>query len=312
MTEAYRNFLDLADIPADDLQGIIAESKSRKEARAGLPKGTVDEDRPLDGRILAMVFDKPSTRTRVSFDVGIRQLGGSSIVLNGGDIQIERGETRYDTGRVLSGFTDAIMYRTHDQAFLDEMASGATVPVINGLSDMSHPCQLMADVLTLEEQRGPVAEQTITWVGDGNNMAYTWVQGAALFGYKLRVSTPDELAVDSSVLKWAADHGADVVVTEDPQAAVEGTDCVVADCWVSMGDKDAAHRHNMLQPYQVDDKMMALAAKDAVFMHCLPAHRGEEVTADVIDGPQSIVFPQAENRLHAQKGVLNWCLKALT
>lgn len=303
-----RHFLNVGDLSADALRGIVKGARERKDARAGWPKGKVDADRPLDGHLLALVFEKPSTRTRVSFDAAMRQLGGQTTILNAGELQLGRGETIGDTAKVLSAYTDGIMMRTFEQSKLDELAAHASVPVISGLTDSGHPCQLMADVLTLEEQRGGVAGQTIAWSGDGNNMANSWIEGAARFGYRLRLACPQGLEPDTRVLRRAQADGADVTLTDDPQAAVEGADCVVADTWVSMGDEDAADRHNLLRPYQVDAALMGLATKDAVFMHCLPAHRGEEVTAEVIDGPQSVVFAQAANRVHAQKGVLLWCL----
>ncbi len=305
---AIRHFLSIEDVSASALQGIIKGARERKDARAGWPKGRVDQDRPLDGHLLALIFEKPSTRTRVSFDAAMRQLGGQTTILNAGELQLGRGETIGDTAKVLSAYTDGIMMRTFEQAKLDELAEQASVPVISGLTDSGHPCQLMADVLTLEEKRGGVAGQTIAWSGDGNNMANSWIEGASRFGYRLRLACPQGLEPDARVLKRAQADGGDITLTDDPRAAVEGADCVVADTWVSMGDEDAADRHNLLRPYQVDRELMGLARKDAVFMHCLPAHRGEEVTAEVIDGPQSVVFSQAENRVHAQKGVLLWCL----
>jgi ornithine carbamoyltransferase len=257
-----------------------------------------------------MIFEKPSTRTRVSFEVAMRQLGGEVVVLQGTETQLGRGETVADTARVLSRYVDAIMLRTADASKLAEMAEYATVPVINGLTDKSHPCQLMADVLTFEEHRGPIAGQTIAWVGAGNNVACSWIEAAVRFGFELRIACPDELQPSSELVAWARAEGAKITVGSDPAAAVKAARCVVTDCWVSMNDDPNSSRHNLLRPFQVDSRLMAGAAPDALFMHCLPAHRGEEVTAEVIDGPQSVVFDGAENRLHAQKGVLAWALGA--
>lgn len=301
------HFLAIADTPETVLRRMLRDGHERKVARVGQPKAMPDADAPLAGHMLAMIFEKPSTRTRVSFDTGMRQLGGQTTILNAGELQLGRGESIADTARVLSGYCDAIMLRTFAQANLDELATYASVPVINGLSDSGHPSQLMADLLTIEEVKGDLGAQVVAWVGDGNNMANSWIEGAAKFGYRLRLACPEGLEPDTEVLKAAQAAGAEVVLTGDPKAAVDGADCVVTDCWVSMGD-DASDRHNRLAPYQVDDHVMACAKSDAIFMHCLPAHRGEEVTAEVIDGPQSVVFQQSENRLHAQKGILNHCL----
>ena len=297
-----RHFLDLDRLDGETLRDVL-------ERGAAYKAGTADTPRPFDGQVLAMIFEKPSTRTRVSFDVAMRQLGGETIVLNERDLQIGRGETIADTARVLSRYVDAIMIRTDSAAKLDEMAAHASVPIINGLTDRSHPCQIMADVMTFEEHRGPIRGRRVAWVGDGNNVAASWIHAAARFGFALRVACPDMLAPDRDILAWAAAEGADVAVTDDPKAAVEDADCVVTDVWVSMGDSEAESRHNLLRPYRIDAALMAAAAPDAIFMHCLPAHRGEEVTAGVIDGPQSVVWDEAENRLHAQKGILAWCLK---
>lgn len=303
-----RHFLDIDQIDDATLRGILDSAKARKAARAGRTRGVADDDRPLAGKILAMVFIQPSTRTRVSFDVGMRQLGGETIVLNSDDLQLDRGETMADTARVLSRYVDAIMLRTKSHQMLDELVQHATVPVINGLTDISHPCQLMADVMTLEEHRGPAKGQVVTWSGDGNNVATSWIHGAARFGYELRLACPEVLSPSQSAVDWARKSGATITVTESTEDAVAGADCVVSDAWVSMHDDQASDRHNMLAPYQVNEALMARAKSDAVFMHCLPAHRGEEVTAEVIDGPRSLVWDEAENRLHAQKGILTWCL----
>jgi ornithine carbamoyltransferase len=279
---------------------------SRGYKQAGVPSS-----RPLAGQTLAMIFEKPSTRTRVSFEVAMRELGGDVIMLQGADTQLGRGETVADTARVLSRYVDAIMLRTDDAAKLAEMAAYATVPVINGLTNKSHPCQLMADVMTFEEHRGPIAGQSIAWVGDGNNVACSWIEAAVRFGFDLRIACPAELQPPADLVAWARAQGATITVGDDPIAAVDGVRCVVTDTWISMSDDPASNRHNMLAPFQVDGRLMRQAAPDALFMHCLPAHRGEEVTAEVIDGPQSVVFDGAENRLHAQKGVLAWALGAV-
>ncbi len=305
-----QHFLGIADQPAEVLRAMLDDSMTRKQARNGRPKAAYDDDAPLRGHLLALIFEKPSTRTRVSFDAAMRQLGGRTTILNAGELQLGRGETIADTARVLSEYCDGIMLRTFAQSNLDELAANASIPVINGLSDSGHPCQLMADLLTIEEHKGSLDGQTIAWVGDGNNMANSWIEGAAKFGYRLRLACPEGLDPDPDVLKAAANAGADVIVTTDPRAAVDSADCVVTDTWVSMGDEDAADRHNRLAPYQVDADLMGCARPDAIFMHCLPAHRGEEVTAEIIDGPQSVVFQQAGNRVHAQKGILNHCLRS--
>jgi ornithine carbamoyltransferase len=256
-----------------------------------------------------MIFEKPSTRTRVSFDVAMRQLGGETLLLNGSDTQLGRGETIADTARVLSRYVDAIMIRTSDHSNLTELAEYATVPVINGLTDRSHPCQLMADILTFEEHKGPIKGRKVAWVGDGNNMVTSWIHAATQLNFELAIACPDEFTPDAEALDWARAKGAKISISTDPYEAVDGADAVNADTWVSMGmeDERAKHRHNLLAPFQVNSRLMAAARKDAIFMHCLPAHRDEEVTGDVIDGPQSVVFDEAENRLHAQKGVLAWC-----
>ena len=305
---AIRHFVDIDALDGEALRDILDEAKARKAARGDKGKAAVDESRPMEGRLLAMIFDKPSTRTRISFDVAMRQLGGQTLIANTADMQLGRGESVADTARVLSRYVDIIMLRAHARDVLAEMVAHATVPVINGLTDETHPCQLMADVMTYEEHRGTIAGKVVTWAGDGNNMANTWIQGAARFGYALRLATPEQLRPSEAVLTRARAEGADVEVTGDVEAALDGADCVVTDTWVSMHDGESSDRHNMLAPYQINARSMALARPDAVFMHCLPAHRGEEVTPEVIDGARSIVWDQAENRLHAQKGILSWCL----
>ena len=308
-----RHFLDIAAVDAAALRAMLTSARAMKTARAGQPKGMADADRPLAGKMLAMIFEKPSTRTRVSFDVGMRQLGGETMVLNGADMQLGRGESLADTARVLSRYVDAIMIRTTGHEKLLELAEHATVPVINALTDDSHPCQIMADVMTIEEHRGAIAGKKLAWTGDGNNLAQTFIEAAAQFDFSLSLAVPDTLDVEPRYLDWALSRGAHVTVTRDPQAAVAGADAVITDTWLSMHDTGDARerRHNLLRPYQVDERLMALAKPDALFLHCLPAHRGEEATAEVMDGPQSVIFDEAENRLHAQKGILRWCLGAL-
>ncbi|HEY0568805.1 MAG TPA: ornithine carbamoyltransferase [Xanthobacteraceae bacterium] len=304
MTNGIRHFLDLTDIPAQDLRGMIDASRAMKSARQQ-PEAP---GRPLAGKMLAMIFEKPSTRTRVSFDVAMRQLGGETICLTGQEMQLGRGETIADTARVLSRYVDAIMIRILEHSALIELAEHATVPVINGLTRRSHPCQVMADVMTFEEHRGPIGGRTVAWTGDSNNVLASWMHAAHRFEFRLRVATPPELKPEKWLTDWARQSGAAIMIGTDPEAAVDGADCVVTDTWVSMGDRDAPRRHNLLKPYQVNAALMAKAKPGALFMHCLPAHRGEEVTDEVMDGPNSVVFDEAENRLHAQKGILAWCL----
>jgi ornithine carbamoyltransferase len=307
-TNGTRHFLDLIDIPPQELRSMIDASRAMKErrnSRRGAPEG-----KPLEGKTLAMIFDKPSTRTRVSFDVAMRQLGGEAIMLTGQEMQLGRGETIADTARVLSRYVDIIMIRTLDHDTLTELARYATVPVINGLTRRSHPCQVLADVMTFEEHRGPIRGRTVAWSGDANNVLASWMHAAERFDFNLRVATPTELKPKKWLMDWVKASGAAIKFGEDPEAAVKGADCVVTDTWVSMGDREAKRRHNVLKRYQVNGALMAKAKPDALFMHCLPAHRGEEVTDEVMDGPQSVVFDEAENRLHAQKGLLAWCLHA--
>ena len=303
-----RHFLDLADFDSATLKSVIAAARRRKDARSGLPRGALDGDAPLEGRMLAMIFERPSTRTRISFDVGMQELGGRTIMLTGAEMQLGRGETIADTARVLSRYVDAIIIRTLAHDTLTGLAEHAGVSVINGLTKLSHPCQVMADVMTFEEKKGPIRNRTIAWTGDCNNVCASWVHAAARFDFTLRVATPDELAPRPALRKWAQSSGAKIVFTDNPEQAVTGADCVVTDTWVSMGDKEGTKRHNLLKPFQVNKALMMRAKSDAIFMHCLPAHRGEEVTDEVIDGPQSVVFDEAENRLHVQKAILLWCL----
>jgi ornithine carbamoyltransferase len=301
-----KHFLDLSAVSAEDLRLIIDDAKIRKtNLKAG------NGDKPLAGKMLAMIFEKPSTRTRVSFDVGMRQLGGETLFLSGTEMQLGRAETIGDTAKVLSRYVDAIMIRTTDHKRLLELAEHATVPVINGLTDATHPCQIMADIMTVEEHRGNVAGKTIAWTGDGNNVLHSLIEGSARFGYRMNMAVPLGSEPDDKFLNWARNNGGDVMLTHDAEKAVAGADCIVTDTWVSMNQEHRARGHNVFTPYQVNAALMKQAKSDALFMHCLPAHRGEEVTDEVIDGAQSVVFDEAENRLHAQKSVLAWCLGAI-
>jgi ornithine carbamoyltransferase len=304
-----KHFIDIADWDAETLRGILAEARERKARRQGLPHGAMDSDAPLQGRMLALIFDKQSTRTRVSFDVGMRQLGGQTMMMSGNDLQLAREETIADTARALSRYVDAIMIRLLDHEMVQELAAASSVPVINGLTRRSHPCQAMADVMTFEEKKGTIRGRTIAWLGDGNNVLASWIHAAARFGFRLNVASPRELGVHEGLRRWAEGEGAEVFFGDDPERAVKDADAVVTDTWVSMGDEDATRRHHLLQRHQVNARLMARARADAVFMHCLPAHRGQEVTDEVIDGPQSVVFDEAENRLHVQKAILRWCLQ---
>jgi ornithine carbamoyltransferase len=303
-----KHFLDLSEVSAAELRRILSLAGKIKSRRR---KGQLAHERPLSGKVLAMIFDKPSTRTRVSFDVAMRELGGETIMLTGKEMQLGRGETIADTARVLSRFVDAIVIRVLDHNELDELAQNAEVPVVNGLTKRSHPCQVMADVMTFEEHRGPIKDRTVAWTGDANNVLASWIHAAQRFDFTINVATPAELDLSPEVKAWAKANNARLNLMSDPFEAVQGADAVITDCWVSMGDKDETYRHNLLAPYQVNAKLMNAAGKDAIFMHCLPAHRGEEVTNEVIDGPQSVVFDEAENRLHAQKGILAWCFDAV-
>jgi ornithine carbamoyltransferase len=306
-----RSFIDLWSLDAGDLRLILNDARRRKAARAGWPKGRVDADAPLEDRTLAMVFQKNSTRTWFSFDAAIRQLGGHSIISTDADMQLGRGETIDDTAKVLSRMVDAIMIRANRHEDVVTLAGSASVPVINGLSDAGHPCQIVTDLMTFEEHRGSLAGKTLAWIGDGNNVCASFIQAAPKFGYRLMVACPDAYAPDRLDIARAEGEQGRIEVTRDPRHAVAGADLVIADTWVSMGDTDAEARLDALGPYQVDEGLMSLAASSALFMHCLPAHRGEEVTEGVIDGPSSVVWDEAENRIHAQKSILAWCFGAI-
>ncbi|WP_026617289.1 ornithine carbamoyltransferase [Ensifer aridi] len=303
---APKHFLDLSTVSAHDLSDIMNDAMSRK---AAINAGTADK--PLTGKMLAMIFEKPSTRTRVSFDVGMRQLGGETLFLSGTEMQLGRAETIGDTAKVLSRYVDAIMIRTTDHKRLLELAENSAVPVINGLTDDTHPCQILADIMTFEEHRGPVRGRTFAWAGDGNNVLHSFIEGAAQFGYRMKMAVPLGSEPKDKFLNWARNEGASIMLCHDAENAVIGADCVITDTWVSMNQEHKARGHNVLRPFQVNKQLMMRAKSDALFMHCLPAHRGQEVTDEVIDGPQSVVFEEAENRLHAQKSILAWCLGAI-
>lgn len=304
------SFLDIHTTAPEDLRGMIDNARAMKLARNGRPKGAADDELPLKGRMVALIFEKPSTRTRVSFDVGVRQMGGETMVLSGKEMQLGHGETIADTARVLSRYVDLIMIRTFEEATLYEMAEHASVPVINGLTNRTHPCQIMADVMTYEEHRGNIAGRKVVWCGDGNNVCASLIHAAGQFGFDFTFTGPPPLDPEREWLDFARSRGAGAEIVRDPARAVEGADLVVTDTWVSMHDPQSARerRHNQLRPYQVNEALMAHAKPDALFMHCLPAHRDDEVTSTVMDGPHSVVFDEAENRLHAQKAVMRWCL----
>ena len=310
MTE-LRHFLSLSDAGGEAIAAILNDAQDRKAARAGWPKGRADADRPLDGYVLAMIFEKNSTRTRVSFDLAMRQLGGSAIILDTASSQLGRGETVGDTARVLSRFSDAIMIRTNDHSKAEELAAAASVPVINGLTDLSHPCQILADMLTLIERKGKLAGSKWAWFGDGNNVCNSLVEAASLMFFDVTVACPEGFEPDMDMLKAAAARGRSVPIVRDAAVAAAGADVIATDTWTSMGQSDSDNRAKVMAPYAVNEAMMARAGEDALFMHCLPAHRGEEVTDAVIDGPQSAAWDEAENRLHAQKSLLLWCLGKL-
>ena len=304
------HFLDINKTSPADLRQILDTAQAMKTARLGRPKGTPDDDQPLKGHMVALIFEKPSTRTRVSFDVGVRQLGGETMVLSGADMQLGHGETIADTARVLSRYVDLIMIRTFEEQTLLDMAEHATVPVINGLTNRSHPCQIMADVMTYEEHRGPIAGKKVVWSGDGNNVCASFIHAAGQLGFDLTFTGPETLDPEMGFVQEARAKGSNIIIERDPAKAVAGADLVVTDTWVSMHDPQSARerRHNQLRGYQVNDALMAHAKDDSLFMHCLPAHRDDEATSSVMDGPHSVIWDEAENRLHAQKAIMRWCL----
>ena len=307
-----RHFLDIHKTDPADLQHMLDQAAAMKAARAGLPKGTPDAEQPLAGQLVALVFEKPSTRTRVSFDVGVRQMGGQTLVWSGNEMQLGHGETIAETARVLSRYVDLIMIRTFEESTLLELAEHASVPVINGLTNRTHPCQIMADIQTFEEHRGSIAGKKVVWCGDGNNVCASFLNAAAPFEFDMTFTGPAELEPEAAFIDAAREAGANIQIERDIFKAVVGADLIVADTWVSMHDPASTRerRHNLLRSYQVNDALMAAAGDQALFMHCLPAHREEEVTSSVMDGPQSVIFDEAENRLHAQKAILRWCLGA--
>lgn len=307
LKSGQHHFDDIASLDVNELRSIIEQAKMRKNAM----KERGERPPVLAGKVLAMIFDKPSTRTRVSFDVGIRQLGGSSIILSGAETQLGRAETIADTARVLSRYVDAIMFRTNEHSRLDEMMEGATVPVINALTHDTHPCQIMADIMTYEEHRGPIAGAKIAWMGDGNNVLHSWIEAAPRFGFSIDAATPHGREPAQRYIDRARREGASITIRREPELAAQNADCIYTDAWVSMGQEDTTPGHNVFAPYQVNSALMAKAKPSALFMHDLPAHRGEEVTSEVMDGPQSVVFDEAENRLHVQKAILEWCFNGL-
>ncbi len=301
-----RNFTDLSAVSSADLRVILDDAKARK-TRFKSGQG----ERPFEGKVMAMIFDKPSTRTRISFDVGMRQMGGTTIVMSGSEMQLGQSESIADTARVLSRYVDMIMIRTTTHDRMLELAEHATIPVINALTDDTHPCQIMADIMTYEEHRGPVKGRKFAWSGDGNNVLHSMAEASARFGFHMSIGVPEGSEPQQRYIDWAKAHGSHVHMTNDPIEAVRDADCVVTDSWVSMGQEHRARGHNVFMPFQVNSALMKHAKLDALFMHCLPAHRGEEVTDEVIDGPQSVVFDEAENRLHAQKSILAWCMNEI-
>ena len=306
-----RHFLNLADAGGDAIAAMLVDAIDRKAARAGFPKGKADSDMPLAGHSLGMIFEKNSTRTRASFEMAIKQLGGDSMFMAAGQMQLGRGESIADTARVLSRYVDAIMIRTDDHAKIEQLAHYASVPVINGLTDMSHPCQIVADLLTLIEHGNALPGLEIAWLGDGNNVLNSLVEAAGIFKFNVRIAVPHGYDSDAGFIDTARTNGAQITITRDAAEAAAGADVIVTDTWVSMGQDHAHNKIAAMMPYQVDERLMALAKPTAKFLHCLPAHRGEEVTDAVLDGPQSLIWDEAENRLHAQKSILLWCFGRL-
>jgi ornithine carbamoyltransferase len=306
-----QKFINIADIDKKDLRLIIDNAKSRKEKRSGLSKNAIDSDAPLDGKILIMLFEKPSTRTRISFDLAVKQLGGKSLILNPHEIHYGAGnESLYDTAKILSQYADIVMLRTHQHKNIEEFSKYLDIPLINGLTDLSHPCQIMSDVMTYEELRGPIKNKKIAWLGDGNNIVYSLIEAAVKLEFELSIASPKGYEPNKKIIQWAKKNKGNVSVTKDPIKAASSADCVMTDKWISMGDKiNKGKKKKALKIYQVNKKIMKVANKDSIFMHCLPASRGEEVTNEVMDGTQSAVWLEALNRIHAQKSIIEWCLK---
>ena len=306
-----KKFINIADINKKDLRIILDKAKSRKSKRSGLNKNAIDSDSPLDGKILIMIFEKPSTRTRISFDLAVKQLGGKSLILNPDEIHYGTGnESLYDTAKVLSQYADILMIRTHEHKNILEFSKHLDIPLINGLTDLSHPCQIISDIMTFEELKGPIENKKIAWLGDGNNIVYSLIEAAVQFNFELRIASPKAYEPNKNILQWAKKNNGNILLTKDPIEAARSADCIMTDKWISMGDKiNKNKKKKALKPYQVSKKIMKVASKEAIFMHCLPANRGEEVTNDVIDGKQSVVWLEALNRIHAQKSIIEWCLK---
>ena len=306
-----RKFINIADINKKDLRLILENAKSRKQRRSGLNKNAIDADSPLDGKILIMLFEKPSTRTRISFDLAVKQLGGKSLILNPDEIHYGTGnESLHDTAKILSQYADIVMLRTHAHKNVLEFSKNLDIPIINGLTDLSHPCQIMSDIMTYEELKGPIKNKKIAWLGDGNNVVYSLIEAAVQFEFELNIACPKGYEPNKKILQWAKKNNRNILVTKDPIKAATSADCVMTDKWISMGDKiNKNKKKKSFKSYQVNKKIMNAANKDAIFMHCLPANRGEEVTSDIIDGNQSAVWLEALNRVHAQKSIIEWCLK---
>ena len=306
-----KKFINIADISKKELRLILDSAKARKEKRSILNKNAIDSDAPLDGKILIMIFEKPSTRTRISFDLSVKQLGGKSLILNPDEIHYGTGnESLYDTAKILSQYADIVMLRTHAHKNIVEFSKYLEVPLINGLTDLSHPCQIMSDIMTFEELKGPIKNKKIAWLGDGNNIVYSLVEAAVQFDFELRIACPKGYEPNKNILKWAKKNNGNIILTKDPIKAASSADCVMTDKWISMGDKiNKNKKKKALKAYQVNKKIMQAAHKDSIFMHCLPASRGEEVTNDVMDGRKSAVWLEALNRIHAQKSIIEWCIK---
>jgi len=306
-----KKFINIGDINKKELRLIIDKAKSRKDKRSSINKNAIDSDAPLNGKILIMIFEKPSTRTRISFDLAVKQLGGKSLILNPDEIHYGTGnESLYDTAKILSQYADIVMLRTHSHKNAVEFSKYLEVPLINGLTDLSHPCQIMSDIMTFEELKGPIKNKKIAWLGDGNNIVYSLIEAAVQFDFELRIASPKGYEPNKNILQWARKNNGNILLTKDPMEAASSADCVMTDKWISMGDKiNKSKKKKSLKPYQVNKKIMKVAKKDSIFMHCLPASRGEEVTNEVIDSSQSVVWLEALNRIHVQKSIIEWCLK---